>query len=67
MFDINEIKKINLCNNDVLLIKVEKNDLPRQKLEEYYESLRQAMKINFPNNKIIVYPSEISFSIISQD
>lgn len=64
--EIEDIKKISLKPDDVLIIKVKEN-LPTNKCIEWSKSIKELFNVIFPNNKIIILDSEVSLEIISPE
>jgi hypothetical protein len=61
---IDEIKKIVLHENDVLLVKVNRNNLPSQKYQEFTETVKSAISAVFPNNNVLIHDDSMNFEVI---
>lgn len=64
MIEIKEIAKLTVNPNEVLMIKVARNNAPINKYTEYLTTLRDQMKELFPESRVMVYDDTIDVSVV---
>ena len=64
MIEIKEIAKLSVNPDEVLMIKVARNNLPINKYMEYLNNLREEMKQLFPESRVLVYDDTVDISVV---
>ena len=64
MIEIKEIAKLSVNPDEVLMIKVSRNNLPINKYTEYLTTLRDQMKELFPESRVMVYDDTVDISVV---
>lgn len=64
MIEIKEIAKLSVNPNEVLMIKVSRNNAPLNKYTEYLTELRNQIKILFPESRVLVYDDTVDISVV---
>ena len=64
IIEIKEIAKLSVNPDEVLMIKVSRNNAPINKYTEYLTTLRDQMKELFPESRVMVYDDTIDISIV---
>lgn len=64
MIEITEIAKLSVNPNEVLMIKIARNNLPINKYIEYSTSLRDQMKEIFPESRVMIYDESVDISVV---
>ena len=64
---ITDIQKITMSANDVMVIRVDVENMSRAQAVSYMDQLKTAFQVMLLSNKIIVIPNRISISIIGQE
>ena len=65
MIEIKEIAKLSVNPDEVLMIKLARNNLPINKYTEYLNNLREEMKQLFPESRVLVYDDTVHISTVS--
>ena len=66
-FEIEDIKKLNISENDALVIKVDIDGLPRPKARSHMGRIHSMFKEGFPDTHVYVIPKSMEISIINKD
>ena len=64
MIEITEVSKLTVNPDEVLMIKVARNNLPINKYMEYLNNLREEMKQLFPESRVLVYDDTVDISVV---
>ena len=64
---ITDMTKITLGKNDVMLVRVDVQNMPRTMAESYMNQIKEGFQLYFLSTKIIVVPDRVSVSIIGKD
>ena len=64
---ITDMTKITLGKNDVMLVRVDVQNMPRTMAELYMNQIKEGFQLYFLSTKIIVVPDRVSVSIIGKD
>ena len=64
-FTIDNVQRITVQPNDVILFKINRNNAPTHLFKEYLKKLRNELKTIFPNNEIIVSDDSMNVEIIT--
>lgn len=64
MIEIKEIAKLSVNPDEVLMIKVSRNNAPINKYTEYLNNLREEMKQLFPESRVLVYDDTVDISVV---
>lgn len=62
---VDEVQRIALQENDVLVVRVNCDGLSRTIGEKYMQDIRNIVSLYFLTNRILVIPTDISFSVIT--
>lgn len=62
---VDEVQRIALQENDVLVVRVNCDGLSRTIGEKYMQDIKDIVSLYFLTNKILVIPTDISFSVIT--
>lgn len=62
--DIDVIKKITLNENDVLIVRVARNQMPTSRWIEYTTQIKESLQVLFLSTRIVVVDNETDFAII---
>jgi len=64
---ITDMTKITLGKDDVMLVRVDVQNMPRTMAESYMNQIKEGFQLYFLSTKIIVVPDRVSVSIIGKD
>lgn len=64
---ITDMQKITIGPNDIMVIRVDIGNLPQSHAHAYMEKIKEGFELLLLTKKIIVIPSTISISVISQE
>jgi ribosomal protein S17E len=56
---------MKLTDESIIVVKVDTQNLPKQRINELIASYKETFKENFPNNKILVLPQNVSIEILN--
>ncbi|MFW6173623.1 MAG: hypothetical protein ACOC5T_07755 [Elusimicrobiota bacterium] len=57
-----DIEKLELKENDVIIVKLQRGNMPFDKMAKFMDSVKNNLESHFPNNKIIVTTDEVDIS-----
>ena len=64
---ITDMQKITMGPNDVMVIRVDIENMPQSHAHTYMESIKQGFELLLLSKKVIVVPASVSISIIGQE
>lgn len=61
-----DVKRLNLNEGDVLLVRVPRKNMPSTKWVDYANNIKDSLQVFFLTNKVIVIDSEIEILVVTQ-
>jgi len=64
-FDIEDVKKLSISDDEALVISVDIGELSRHKANEYMHKVMKMFKEGLPDTKIFIVPSTTELTVIN--